>query len=96
MMTKEQQKAASDRILAKFPMTESEKRVQRILETSPDEYPKDSRICPYCPVVFQRHEFEEHAQHLASHGASPAQWAEANKRIEKAKEGAKEAAKAER
>jgi D-serine deaminase-like pyridoxal phosphate-dependent protein len=46
------------------------------------------RICPDCPGL-EFKGLEDHAGHLQTHNPSPAQWYEANKRIEAAKERSK-------
>jgi hypothetical protein len=47
----------------------------------------EKRICPQCPgLTWERHQLTEHADHLATHNPSPAQWVEAYKRIQDSKE----------
>jgi hypothetical protein len=56
-------------------------------------FPK-RRICPQCPdLVFAT--LDEHADHLATHNASPAQWADAYKIIQQSRERAKKREAAE-
>ncbi len=54
----------------------------------PREFPK-RRICPQCPDL-QFETLAEHADHLATHNPSPAQWAEAYQKIQAGKEKAKQ------
>jgi hypothetical protein len=89
-MTREEQRAAAERILAKFPMTEEEKRRQRFLETDPEAYPKDKRVCPVCPKEFGKDDINEYSEHVARHSPTMGQWKEAHEKIESGKARAKE------
>ena len=100
-LSQEQQKAASDRIMAKLgPMTPFEAETYRKLTAVPP-YPVvgEVRRCGECGAEFQEIEgtkdrqavtaLEQFSDHASSHNPSPAQWSEANKRIESARESAK-------
>jgi len=96
-MSREDQKAASDRIMAKYPLTEEELVIYRRLTRKPDDYtgPAEKRICADCGTVFsdtvnskgdiQVSALEKFSDHQAEHNPSPAQWSEAHKRIQAAK-----------
>lgn len=57
------------------------------------EFPA-KRICPHCPgLTWEKHQLEEHSEHLRIHNATPAEWTEAYKRIQAGKERSKAAAK---
>ena len=101
-MSKEEQKAASDRIMAKLgPMTLEEKETYRRLTMKPP-YPQsgEKRVCGICGEVFEGIPamkdhlevtvLQQFADHTAVHNPTPAQWTEAYNRIQLAKEAAKE------
>jgi len=52
----------------------------------------DRRTCPPCPNLKFK-DMEDHAAHLATHNPTPAQWAEAHKRVTAGNERAKKAAR---
>lgn len=102
-MTKAEQKAASDRIMAKLgPLTPFEQRTYDLLTMKPEEYPVpgEKRVCGDCgaefkPTLTAKGEVEvtalqKFSDHTASHNPSPAQWAEAYKRIQEGRESAKD------
>lgn len=105
-MSREDQKAASDRIMAKNPLTEDEMRLLKMRTRLPGEYepPKGVRVCATCGAEFQdevdgkgivlKPALAQFSDHLASHNPSPAQWAEAHSRIEAGKESSKRQDKA--
>jgi hypothetical protein len=100
-MSKEEQKAASDRIMAKHPLTPEEQRRYKMLTKVPEEYdvPGEKRVCGVCGAVFRdtvNHKGEvevamldKFADHQASHNPSPDQWKTAHERIQQGKEAAK-------
>jgi len=89
-MSKEQQREASKRILAKEPMTEYELKRQRFLEMRPEDYPKN-RVCPDCGAEFEKEDIFGHSEHMATHAPTAGQWVGAHQKIEKGKENAKAA-----
>jgi len=101
-MSRDQQKAASERIMAKFPLTGEEYVGYQKLTMKPEEYgvPGESRVCGDCGALFQDipgnketpmvTALQQFADHTAVHNPSPAQWAEAHKRIEFGKASLKE------
>lgn len=96
-MTKEEQRAAADRIMAQYPMTEEEKATYARLCTMPEDYPeagRDLRVCQECGEVFETKQrqgqeelsaMQQFSDHSTVHNYSPAQWAEAHRRIVAAK-----------
>lgn len=95
-MTKEEQRRAAERILAKHPLTAEERAVAEMLKRNPEEYrpPRvESRVCALCGARFEGDKeltaMQKFADHQAEHNPSPAQWAEAHKRIQAGKEKAK-------
>ena len=101
-MSKEQQKAASDRIMAKLgPLVGPEIETYRRLTARPEDYgvPGEVRVCHECGAEFGEipetkdspavTALEQFSDHQGVHNPSPAQWAEAHKRIEAGKERAK-------
>jgi hypothetical protein len=100
-MSKEEQKAASDRILAKEPLTAEERRTFEMLTRRPEDYrvPGEVRECGVCGAKFETilatkespevTALQQFSDHLAFHNPSPAHWAEAHKRIQAGKESAK-------
>lgn len=97
-MSKEDQKAASDRIMAKLgPMTPFEQRTYELLTMKPGKYPVpgEKRVCGECGAEFREipatkekaaiSALEQFSDHTAEHNPSPAEWAEAHKRIEAGK-----------
>lgn len=103
-MSREQQKAAAQRILEKEPLTEQERVTYEILRKNPEDYrlpgESGSRVCPVCGAEFEtiagskeRPEvpaLEQFSGHMGAHNPSPAEWAEAHKRIGAGKEREKE------
>lgn len=98
-MTKEQQKAASDRIMEKMgPLTDDERKTYDRLVMKPEDYPKsdkDYRECQECGAQFETVRigkpdeltaFQQWSDHLTNHNPSGRQWSEAHKRIQDAKE----------
>jgi hypothetical protein len=98
-MTKAEQKAASDRIMAKLgPLNEEERQTYEMLMKRPEDYqpPREKRVCGRCGAEFrdevnQKGEvvvsaLEKFSDHQAEHNPSPAQWAEAHRRISAAKQ----------
>jgi hypothetical protein len=109
-MTKEEQKAAAARIMAKHPLTEEERQTYEMLKKRPEDYrPPDpetgERVCGICGEKFKTKAakgedreisaLEQFSEHQRKHNASPAQWTEAHKRIEASKERQKEREKSE-
>ena len=101
-MTKEQQKAASDRIMAKMgPMTPFEAETYRKLTMKPP-YPQTGEVrrCWECGAEFQEipatkekqavTALEQFVTHTSVHNPSPAAWTEAHSRIQAGKESAKD------
>jgi len=96
-MTKAEQKAASDRIMAKLgPLTEEEQEIYERSIKRPEDYivpTAESRVCGYCGAKFDdlpgKPALEQFSNHQASHNPSPAQWTEAHNRIQKGRESAK-------
>jgi hypothetical protein len=96
-MTKAEQKAAAARIMAKMgPMSEEEKSTYEMLSKRPEDYVvpgQEGRVCGICGKEIQGDEekttLEKFADHQSFHNPSPAQWAEAHKKIEAGKERAK-------
>ena len=96
-MTKEEQKAASDRIMAKLgPLTKEEREIYERSIRKPEEYkvPKEKRVCGYCGAKFDdlpgKPALEQFSDHQARHNPNPAEWTEAYNRIRKSKESAKD------
>lgn len=96
-MSKTEQKAASDRILKKHPLTAEERQRYEMESRSPDDYvgPTDEkRVCGQCGAEFRDRKdspmLEQFSEHQTEHNASPGQWAEAHSRIEAAKNRRKE------
>jgi len=88
-MSKQEQKAAAERIMAKSgPLTLEELGIKRQLEVSPPY--QRYRVCLICDMVFEPEEIREHVEHMASHQPSAGQWVEAHRRIEAGKDRAKE------
>ena len=96
-MTKEEQKAASARILAAHPLTEEELQVYAMLTRQPSDYipPRENRVCGVCGAEFravpmgketQLTALEQHSDHMAEHNPTPAQWATAHQRIQMSKD----------
>jgi hypothetical protein len=104
-MTKAEQKAASDRIMAKSgPLTEEEQIIYRSLSKDPRDYPVSAaktHICASCGAKFEEipetkerariTALEQFSDHVAVHNPSPAQWTEAYRKIEEGRERAKKA-----
>lgn len=103
-MSKADQKAASDRIMAKYPMTTEERQTYEMLMKKPEDYvlpdPESGiRVCGVCGAEFQgkgetkqgreMSALEEFSNHTASHNPSPAQWTEAHRKIQDGKEQSK-------
>jgi hypothetical protein len=104
-MSKEEQKAASDRIMAKLgPMTPEEQAMYELLTKRPEDYmppnPKTGeRACGVCGEVFENtlspkgdvlvSALEKFSDHQTEHNPNPAQWAEAHSRIQAGKEQSK-------
>lgn len=94
-MTKEEQKAASDRIMAKLgPLTAEEKAIQQGILKDTENYPKsdrDHRVCWVCGAHFKTvpgtlgteelSAMQQFADHMGVHNPRPAKWAEAHQRI---------------
>jgi len=96
-MTKEEQKAASDRIMAKLgPLNKEEKQIYDRAVKRVEDYVRPgatSRTCGYCGAKFEdlpgKPALEQFSDHQAKHNPSPAEWTEAHKRIQDARESAK-------
>lgn len=101
-MTREQQKAESDRIMAKMgPLVGEELETYKLLMKEPGNYrvPGDSRECGRCGAKFQDTldgkgqvvvaALEKFSDHQARHNPSGDRWAEAHQRIVAGKEAAK-------
>jgi len=96
-MTKEEQKAASDRIMKKLgPFTPEEQAIYDRSIKKPGNYDPPiagTRTCGYCGATFRdlpgKPSLEQFSDHQATHNPSPAQWTEAHERIQKSKESAK-------
>ena len=97
-MSKAEQKAASDRIVIKHPLTVEERQRYEMERRLPEEYvgpTEEKRVCGVCGAEFRDKKdragnvvestLNQFADHQASHNPSPAQWAEAHKRIEAGK-----------
>ena len=106
-MTKEQQKAASDRIMAKLgPLTEEEQVSYRRYALKPP-YPEtgEIRTCGICGAKFatipamkdhlEVTVLQQFSDHTAIHNPTPAQWTTAYERIQEGKERLKESTKAQ-
>ena len=96
-MSKEEQRAAAERILAKEPMTDEEMRVYEQLVKRPEDYrPPDpqtgERVCGLCGEVFETTNeggmevtaLQKFSDHQTEHQPSPGQWAEAHRRTQRA------------
>jgi hypothetical protein len=97
-MSKEDQKAASDRIMAKLsPLHGMELESYRRLTTPVEEYPsgdRDYRVCQECGEEIKTLQgpkdseglsaFQQFSDHTTKHNPSPAQWAVAHQRIRQA------------
>jgi hypothetical protein len=100
-MSKEEQKAAAARIVAKSPMTEGERKTYELLTKRPEDYraPGETRVCGVCGQEFRDEvdqkgnvivpALEKFSDHQAFHNPSPEQWATAHERIQAGKEAAK-------
>lgn len=100
-MTKEQQREAARRIMAKSPMTEEERETYEMLVKSPEDYraPTDKRVCGICGAEFRDKlnakgeveipMLEAFSDHQAEHNPTPDQWGTAHERIQAGKERAK-------
>jgi hypothetical protein len=103
-MNKADQKAASDRIMAKEPLTAGERQTFNLLAKKPGEYdcPGDKRVCGVCGAEFRdrvdgkgvvvKSALEKFSDHQAEHNPSPGQWAEAHRLIQLGKESEKRSA----
>lgn len=104
-MSKLEQRATEDRIMAKEPLTEEEMVVYENLVKNPDDYRPPSvesglRVCGVCGAEFMDKPatkdlvalsaLEQFSDHTTMHNPSPAQWGEAHRRILAGKERAKE------
>ncbi len=100
-MTKEQQKEASDRIMAKMgPLDDQEQETYELLTKRVEDYvpPQETgeRVCGVCGAKFQDlpatrdrlavSALEQFSDHQSEHNPSPSQWAEAHRRIQDGKE----------
>jgi hypothetical protein len=103
-MSKEEQKAASDRIMKKLgPLEGVELETYEMLVRKPEDYryPGEKRVCGRCGAEFTdvgasrdnpaRTALEQFSDHQSEHNATPGQWSEAHKRIQAGKEAAKSA-----
>ena len=103
-MSKEEQKAASDRIMAKIgPLEGVELETYNLLVKKPGDYrvPGESRECGVCGARFEDTlspkgdvlvpALEKFSDHQAEHNPTPGQWAEAHSRILAGNERAKKA-----
>jgi hypothetical protein len=104
-LTKEEQKAASQRIMAKLgPLDAQEQETYDLLTRNPKQYIPPSvetgeRTCGVCGKKFQDREargvqlamtaLDQFADHMTDHNPSPAQWGTAHDRIQAVKERAK-------
>lgn len=99
-MSKEDQKAASDRIMEKFPLTEEERGTYEYLMLKPPYGSSgDTRVCRVCGAVFQEipatkemgvvPALEQFSDHSTIHQTPAPQWTEAYNRMQEAKEAAK-------
>jgi len=99
-MSAADQKAASDRIMAKEPLTAEERKTyERLMREPPYGSVGEQRECRECGAVFQEipatkelkavSALEQFAEHTASHNPSPSEWTTAYNRIQEAKERAK-------
>jgi hypothetical protein len=93
-MSKEDQKAASDRIMAKVrPFTPEEQATYNRLTTPVEEYPtadRDYRVCQDCGAEFRTESekgveglsaMQQFSDHTTKHNPNPAQWVTAHNRI---------------
>ena len=104
-MTSKEQTEAAGRIIAKSPLTAEEQRTLKFLSKRPRDYkvPGELRICGVCGEEFRdevngkgevtKPALYQFSDHVAFHNPSPAQWVEAHKRIQEAKEKSKEDAR---
>lgn len=100
-MSKEDQKAASDRIMAKEPLTPEEQEVYEMLSKLPEDYrpPKENRECGHCGAQFEDttdrsgkvlvSALEKFSDHQTEHNPTPGQCATAHERIRAGKEQSK-------
>lgn len=101
-MTKVEQKAASDRIMAKLgPFTPEEQAVYDKYMMEPEDYPKadkDHRVCQECGQEFKTEvrkgqeeltATQQFVDHMGTHQPTMGQWATAHQRIQAGKESAK-------
>lgn len=103
-MSKEQQREAARRIMAKEPLTDEEQVTYDLLTRTPEQYrvPGEDRECGVCGAVFGdtkdakglvvRTALEKFSDHTAEHNPSPEQWGTAHERIMAGKERAKQQA----
>lgn len=88
-MTKEEQRKSAERIMEKTgPLTYEELAAYARLATPVEEYPQ-GRACLECGEEFAKEDIFLHADHLASHYPSMAQWVTAHQMILQGKERAK-------
>lgn len=109
MLTKEQQKAASDRIMAKLGPLDAQEQVtydlltRRVEDYLPPDPESGERTCGICGEMFAEipatretakvTALEQHSDHMAEHNPSAAQWGEAHRRIQRGRELSKNADK---
>jgi hypothetical protein len=102
-MTKEEQRAAAARILAKEPLTPEEAKLAELYKRVPGSYvppdKEETRTCGICGAKFRDTEekgkvtvtaLEKFTDHIAEHNPTPDKWTEAHKRIQAGKEWEKE------
>lgn len=105
-MTKEEQKAAAGRIMAKLgPLDAQEQQVYDMLVRTPEEYlppnrETGERVCGVCGEMFEDRKdrtgnilvasLEQFSDHTTSHNPSPVQWGEAHRMIRDGKERSKQ------
>lgn len=106
-MSREDQRAAAERILAKEPLTEQERQVAEMLSKRPGEYrlPGEDRECGICKEVFRdkvdgkgnvlETAMQQFSDHQSFHNPTADRWAVAHERIQSGKEKVKQAERAE-
>ena len=102
-MSKEEQREAAKRIMAKLgPLDEVEMEAYKRFTTEPENYPKadrDFRVCQECGEEFRTvmekgqeglTAMQQFADHTTKHNPLPGKWSEAHQRIRVARENKKQ------
>jgi hypothetical protein len=96
-LTKEEQREAAERIMAKEPLTDEERQTYDLLMKRPEDYvppAEGMRRCGVCGAMFQDGAvtaLEQFSDHSTTHNPSPAQWVTAHQRIQVGREKVKAA-----